>query len=164
MVTGFKLSRKRVQGMKPTFFRMSTIMAFFAQLALFSVATAALTLLYRSYQNDDFLQSFIVIGMILTLPWLTISLLPTICALRDQELRRQLLWGQLATMVIIFALFLGASVLMGVDTVIITALTHWIDGYITEIPEIIDHARAGLEAVFQAAVSFFNNLMRTLIP
>lgn len=116
--------------MKRTFTSFGAIMSSSAQIVLFFGAVTAVTLLYLSYRQADFLQSFIVIGMILTVPWLAVSLLPTILVLKDRELRKELLWSQVIIMLIAFGILYGISVAIDFDGVIHERVKHLlVSGY-----------------------------------
>jgi fatty-acid desaturase len=79
---------------------------------LFLAAAAALTLFYISYRPADFGYTFIIVGLLLTVPWFLVSLLPAFFGLEDTELRREILVRQLLTMCVIVLLFIGISVIL----------------------------------------------------
>ena len=86
------------------------IFSILIQAVVFLAASATLALFYLSYRPADFLQSFIVVGLVLTCPWLLISLLPTFFGLQDKELRQEILVRQLLTMLVILAILVGLAI------------------------------------------------------
>ena len=79
----------------------------FLQALLFLSAAAALTLFYLSYRVADFYYTFIAAGLLLTGPWLLVSLLPTFFGLEDKELRREIAVRQIVSMLVIIAALVG---------------------------------------------------------
>lgn len=113
--------------MKRSSFSAAALPPFIAQIILFFLAAAVLTLLYLSYRPGDYLASFVVTGMLLTVPWLVLSLLPTLLVLKDRELRRELLWNQVITILSAFVLLCGISVYTGFDAALLDYLGSYLD-------------------------------------
>lgn len=85
----------------------------FLQALLFLAAAAALSLFYLSYRSADFNHTLIAAGLLLTGPWLLISLLPTLFGLEDKELRREIVVRQLVSMLAIIAALVGFAFYLG---------------------------------------------------
>lgn len=148
--------------MKHRFISIGAIASFIAQISLFFGAVTALTLLYLSYRYNDFLQSFIVIGMILIVPWLTISLLPTILALKDKELRKELLWGQLITMCVAFGILYGISISIDFDTVILARMKHYLIAAFTYCSSFVSQLSGLLHEAVAFGVSIYKENVEPL--
>ena len=148
--------------MKHTFFSLSTAVSLIIQIILFFGAVAALTLLYLSYRHDDFLTSFIAIGMILTIPWLIISLLPTLLVLKDKELRKELLWGQLITMLIAFMILYGISVAIGFDSVVLAQVKVYLKSALSSLSYVISQITDLFKKLVGFVLSFYHETIAPL--
>lgn len=143
-------------------FSLSNVIPLITQIILFFGAVTALTLLYLSYRYDDFLTSFIAIGMILTVPWLTISLLPTLLVLKDKELRKDLLWSQLITMLIAFVILYGISVYIGFDTIILAQVKAYLKSSLASLSDFISLMSDFFKKLIAFVLSFYEETIAPL--
>jgi hypothetical protein len=133
----------------------------FIQVLLFLGAAAALALFYLSYRPEDFTKAFIVTGMILTMPWLFISLLPALFVLDDKELRREIIGSQLIMIFTVLVLLFGLAVYIDFHWVIIGYIKRSLLASISFISEYFSIFTGWLKVTAQVLTNFIN---QTIIP
>lgn len=133
----------------------------FVQTVLFLGAAAALALFYLSYRPGDFTKAFIVTGMILTLPWLFISLLPSLLVLDDKELRLEIIGSQLLMIFCVLLLLFGLAVYIDFHWVIINHIKQSLLVSISYLMKYIEIFTGWLRQTVQFITTF---VKQTLIP
>jgi hypothetical protein len=147
--------------MSRSFFSAAALPSLIAQLVLFFIAAAVLALLYLSYRPGDYLTAFVFAGMLLIVPWLVISLLPTILVLKDRALRRELLWNQIITMLSAFAVLCGLSVYAGADTMLLYHLNSYLDSVMNGVSDIFTSTLSLIKRAISVLAEFYQ---RTIVP
>ncbi len=127
----------------------------FFQVLLFLGAAAALALFYLSYRPGDFTEAFIATGMLLTMPWLFISLLPALFVLDDRELRWEIIGNQLILICTVLVLLFGLAFLSVFQWVIIDYIKQSFLVSISFITDYLSRATGWLKQTVQ----FFKTLL-----
>ena len=138
-----------------------------AQIVVFLIAAAAISLFYLTYRHGDFLQTIIVVGMILTGPWLFISLIPVLFVLDDIELKKEIITIQLVTMLGVLIILFGIAVYIDFHWVIIEQVVRYCRTTAESLEEIwklfasyVKTAITSLKAFWNETLSpFFSNFM-----
>lgn len=131
------------------------------QIVLFFCAAAAIALFYLSYRPGDFLQSLIVTGLLMLLPWFIISLLPTLFGLHDKELKYELLAGQLLCLTIVLLTLLGLAFSINYHPALIDLAVNWMQKAAGHIQDIWNTIRSFSEQLLGEILMFVN---KTIVP
>lgn len=148
--------------MSRSFLSAAALPSLIAQMVLFFVAAAVLALLYISYRPGDYLTAFALAGMLMIVPWLVISLLPTILVLKDRALRRELLWNQIITMLSAFALLCGISVYAGADAILLDHLNSYLDSAMNGVSDIFTSTLSLITRVMALLAEFYRRTISLL--
>ncbi len=136
-------------------------MSILFQAVLFFGAAAALALFYLSYRPGPFIQSFIITGFLMILPWFVLSLLPTVFGLRDQDLKIEILGGQLFCLALIVAVLVVLAVATGSYPALLDQAAVWLNKSVRYLQDAWLDIHAFSEQIFKDIQSFFNE---TILP
>ena len=152
------MARTKQTGWFGTSFNLKSM---FVQVVLFIGAAAALALFYLSYRHGDFTKVLIVTGMILTMPWLFISLLPALLVLDDKELRREIIGSQLLMIGSVLLLLFGLAVYIDFHGTIIDNIRQSLLVSVSFISKYFQIFTSWLEQTVQLITAFIS---QTIIP
>ena len=152
------MARTKQTGWFGTSFNLKSM---FVQVVLFIGAAAALALFYLSYRHGDFTKVLIVTGMILTMPWLFISLLPALLVLDDKELRREIIGSQLLMIGSVLLLLFGLAVYIDFHWTIIDYIRQSLLVSVSFISKYFQIFTGWLKQTVQFIMAFIS---QTIIP